>query len=246
VQAGRRGRFGLVVGVDRGASRTALATAGADAVVSDLAEVDPERLAALFRARQEQMAWQVEAEGFDPAREHSVESLFAVGNGYLGMREALPLPSSWGDLFIAGIYDRKDEELAYSELEFLAPERRGNPHVQLVPLPFPLQIAARVEGEQLVFSTKRGRGPEPGWRDLRRRLDLRRAVFEGEALHETAGGRRTRLRTLRCASLADPHVVLQEVVATPENHWGTSRARRLPPEPGEMDRHPPLARPRAH
>ena len=44
VQAGRRGRFGLVVGVDRGASRTALATAGADAVVSDLAEVDPERL----------------------------------------------------------------------------------------------------------------------------------------------------------------------------------------------------------
>jgi beta-phosphoglucomutase-like phosphatase (HAD superfamily) len=39
VAAGRAGDFGGVIGVDRGNNREALETAGADAVVSDLAEV---------------------------------------------------------------------------------------------------------------------------------------------------------------------------------------------------------------
>lgn len=39
VEAGRRGRFALVIGVDRGGNRAALAAAGADVVVVDLAEV---------------------------------------------------------------------------------------------------------------------------------------------------------------------------------------------------------------
>jgi alpha,alpha-trehalase len=39
VRAGRRGGFALVIGVDRGGNREALAAAGADAVVNDLAEV---------------------------------------------------------------------------------------------------------------------------------------------------------------------------------------------------------------
>jgi beta-phosphoglucomutase-like phosphatase (HAD superfamily) len=41
VGAGAAGRFGLVVGVDRGAGRTALMNAGADVVVADLAELVP-------------------------------------------------------------------------------------------------------------------------------------------------------------------------------------------------------------
>jgi beta-phosphoglucomutase-like phosphatase (HAD superfamily) len=39
VQAGRAGGFGLVVGVDRGGARDALAANGADRVVDDLAEL---------------------------------------------------------------------------------------------------------------------------------------------------------------------------------------------------------------
>jgi beta-phosphoglucomutase family hydrolase len=41
VQAGAAGGFGLVVGVDRGAGREALRTAGADLVVADLADLLP-------------------------------------------------------------------------------------------------------------------------------------------------------------------------------------------------------------
>ena len=42
VAAGRAGGFGLVVGVDRGAGRAALAANGADVVVDDLAELVPD------------------------------------------------------------------------------------------------------------------------------------------------------------------------------------------------------------
>ena len=43
VAAGRSGRFGLVIGVDRGAGREALLRAGADLVVSDLSDLTVDR-----------------------------------------------------------------------------------------------------------------------------------------------------------------------------------------------------------
>ena len=102
VQAGRRGSFGLVVGIDRGGNAAALARAGADVVVDDLAALDVDRLEAALRERQQQIAWRIEQEGFDAARELQMESLFAVGNGYLGVRGALdtPPPGSQCDMFI--------------------------------------------------------------------------------------------------------------------------------------------------
>ncbi len=32
------------------------------------------------------LAWRIEQEGFDPAREREMEALFTVGNGCLGVR----------------------------------------------------------------------------------------------------------------------------------------------------------------
>jgi beta-phosphoglucomutase family hydrolase len=214
VQAGRRGGFGLVVGVDRGANAATLQRGGADVVVQDLAELDASRLEAAFRARQEELAWRVEEEGFDRARERQMESLFSIGNGYMGVRGALDTPpaGSQCDLFVAGVYDRKRADLPYSEIEFLAPERRDDPYAELVPLPSPLRLALAVEGEALDFDGAHGR-------ELRRVLDMRSGVLNIEALYETAGGRRTGVHTRRCASLSDPHLLLQEARVTPENHW---------------------------
>lgn len=236
VQAGRRGGFGLVVGVDRGGNAAALARADADLVVQDLAELDVDRLEAAFRARRAEMAWRVEQEGFDRARERQMESLFAVGNGYLGVRGSLdtPPPGSQPDLFIAGIYDRKRPDLPYSEIEFLTPERNDYPYSELVPLPFPFRLKASVEGEPLDFAGPHGR-------ELRRTLDMRAGVLHIEAVYETPDGRRTTIRTRRCASLADPHLLLQEAVADPENHWAPIVFEAALEEP-EMAKHPHLAR----
>ncbi|MDO9219208.1 MAG: beta-phosphoglucomutase family hydrolase, partial [Lacisediminimonas sp.] len=215
VQAGRRGKFGLVVGINRGANAPALLQAGADIVVDDLAGLDVDRLQAAWRQRREDIAWRVEAEGFDRARERQMESLFAVGNGYLGVRGALdcPLPESQCDLFIGGVYDSKRPDLPYSELDFFAPERGADPYAELVPLPFPFRVDISVEGAALDFTNGTGR-------ELRRVLDLRAGVLHIDATYETHEGRRTAVRTRRCACLVDRHLLLQEAVVEPQNHWG--------------------------
>lgn len=214
VQAGRRGDFGLVVGVDRGGNADALRDAGADVVVQDLSELDLDSLEARFHARQEAIAWRVEQDGYDAARERQMESVFAIGNGYLGIRGALdtPVPGSQGDLYIAGVYGRKSADLPYSEMEVMTPDRSSDPYAELVALPFPFALAAAADGTPLDPAGPHGR-------ELRRTLDLRRGVLHIEARFETPGGRRTTMRTRRCASLADAHLLLQEAAVTAENHW---------------------------
>lgn len=49
IEAGRRGGFGWVVGLDRGGNREALAAAGADCVVNDLAEIEERQIDEWFR-----------------------------------------------------------------------------------------------------------------------------------------------------------------------------------------------------
>lgn len=235
VQAGRRGEFGLVVGIDRGGNANALKRAGADLVVPDLAAVGVEELEAAFLQHQDEIAWRIEQEGFDRSRERQMESLFTVGNGYLGVRGALdsPLPASQGDMFIAGIYDRKRADLPYSEIEFLTPDRGADPYAELVPLPFPFRLTISVAGASLDFAGTYGGG-------LRRVLDMRCGVLHSEAVYETPGGRRTTVHTRRCASLADSHLLLQEAIVLPENHWGDVDLGASLDDPELATRHPHL------
>ncbi|MDO9458506.1 MAG: beta-phosphoglucomutase family hydrolase, partial [Alphaproteobacteria bacterium] len=78
VEAGRAGRFGCVIGVDRGGQSLALREAGADVVVTDLAQV---RVAA-----EPPSAWSLVFDGFDPAHEGIREALCTLGNGYFATR----------------------------------------------------------------------------------------------------------------------------------------------------------------
>ncbi|MEW6296294.1 MAG: beta-phosphoglucomutase family hydrolase [Thermodesulfobacteriota bacterium] len=236
VEAGRRGGFGLVVGVDRGGNRDALAAHGADLVVADLAEVSVADLDAGLREKRETItAWQIEQEGFDPAREHEMESIFTVGNGYLGVRGTLdsPLPGSQGDLFIAGVYDRKHPERPYSELEFLTAGRGDYPYSELVSAPFPFRLRLTADGYPLDLAG-------PYWRAYRRVLDLRRGTLHSHGAFETDAGRRTVVRTRRCASLADLHLLLQEVSVCLENYSGTVEVDASLADPDLAANHPHL------
>jgi beta-phosphoglucomutase family hydrolase len=235
VEAGRRGGFGLVVGVDRGGNRDALAAQGADVVVADLEELDIAGLdARLQKKRQTVTAWRVEQEGFDPAREHDMESLFAVGNGYLGVRGSLdvPLPGSQGDLFVAGVYDRKHPERPYSELEFLD-VGRDDPYTELVSAPFPFRLRLAVDGVPLDLSG-------PHWRVHRRVLDLRHGILHGHSVYEAEVDRRVSVRSRRCASLDDLHVLLQEFTVCLENHSGIVELDASLADPDLAANHPHL------
>src|SRR4051794_8092867 len=96
-------------------------------------------------------SWILESREFDPAREREMEALYALGNGYVGTRGSLdlPLPSSQADLYVAGVFARKADDLPYSELQFLAPEGRDLPFVEIVPLPFPFRLSMRFQGASI-------------------------------------------------------------------------------------------------
>jgi alpha,alpha-trehalose phosphorylase len=233
VAAGRAGNFGLVIGVDRGGNRAALERNGADVVVEDLGELDLPALDARFAEAGRRATWRIEQEGFDPGRERGVESIFTLGNGYLGVRGALEaaLPSSEGDLLIAGLYDRKQAGLPYSEREFLDPDRGDYPYSEIVTLPFPFRLALAVDGMPLTLV-------DSGWSSHRRVLDMHRGTLEGETVFEPGSGRCVNLQTRRAASLDDRHLLLQSVVVRLDNHSGSVELDVSTGDP-DLDAHHP-------
>lgn len=235
VQAGRCGEFGLVVGLNRADHAAALESGGADVVVRDLEELPLGRLESAFLKKQNFNAWHVRQKGFERARERQMESLFCIGNGYLGVRGALDTPLAWSqpDLFVAGIYDEKSADLPYSEIEFLAPDRGGNRYAELVPLPFPFRVGIAVGGVTLDQSGRTSF-------ELERLLDMQKGMLHLETRFETADGRKTTVRSRRCASLADSHLLLQEVAAIRENHWCNIAFTPSLLEPDLATKHPHL------
>lgn len=235
VQAARDGGFGLVVGVDRGGNSQALAAAGADLVVTDLEEVDVARLSrALSQRRAGVLAWRIEQEGFDPAREHAMEALFTVANGYLGLRGALdlPMPGSDDDLFVAGIYDRKHPERPYSELEFMDVGRE-DPYAERVSLPGPLRLSLAVDDVALDVPGER-------CRVHRRLLRLQDGLLEAQLLFDVPDGEYLRLTTRRAASLDDAHLLLQEICLETAGPVATLMLDARSADPDLAARHPHL------
>jgi trehalose/maltose hydrolase-like predicted phosphorylase len=152
-------------------------------------------------------------EGFMLAREHEIESLFAIANGYIGNRGSLAegSPLSAPATFAAGVFETEDKP--------------GAVPGYLV-LPDWTEVRAWIEGEPL--SLNRGRILEH-----RRILDMRRGIFFREWIHHNESGRITRIASFRLASLADRHLLVQSVVIAPENYTGEVRleaAIELPPE----------------
>jgi trehalose/maltose hydrolase-like predicted phosphorylase len=140
-------------------------------------------------------AWVLDAEGYDPLREGSLESRFAISNGFLGIRggRATTRGARWivpPRTYVAGLFDAPGPD----------PATPG-----LVPAADWLQVRILLPGGPLVH--------HPG--DVsshRMTLDLRRGALLSEFRQLTApdlGIRR--LRTLRLVSLSERAVGLQLV-----------------------------------
>ncbi|HEV8652877.1 MAG TPA: beta-phosphoglucomutase family hydrolase [Actinomycetes bacterium] len=206
VEAGHRGGFGLVVGVDRVGQAAALAEHGADVVVGDLAELhlddlpDPQALAS--------DAWTLAYEGFDPATEGLREALCTLGNGYFATRGAAPEARADGvhypGTYVAGCYNRLVTEMAGRAVE--------NEDLVNVPNWLPLTFQA-VGGDWF----------EPGAADLpdyRQELDLRRGVLARHLRVRDREGRVTRVTQRRLVHMGDPHLAGLETTFVAENWSG--------------------------
>jgi trehalose/maltose hydrolase-like predicted phosphorylase len=158
-------------------------------------------------------AWQVVQEGFEPSRERNMETLFAVGNGYLCTRGTsdFPVPAAQPDLFVAGIYDSKETVQPYSELEFMTTKRKESLETELAPLPSPFLFHLRINQTRLMISS--------GTLESRTRtLNMKDGIYREDHSFKDELGRRTRVRSMRCASFADPHLLFQEIKILSENY----------------------------
>ncbi|MFC8409868.1 HAD family hydrolase [Arthrobacter sp. NPDC057259] len=200
VRAGRRGGFGLVVGIDRDGHRADLEAAGADIVVEDVSELDIGLVIT--------HPWLLVYEGFDPAHEGHREALTTLGNGYLATRGTAPEqragPIHYPGSYLAGVYNRLTSTV----------EGQRTTDEHMVNIPDWLHLDLRIEDG-------------PWWsegglrlRRERRTLDLKRALLTREADLEDDAGRRLRVVQRRLVSMAEPHLAALETVISAEGWSG--------------------------
>jgi kojibiose phosphorylase len=142
--------------------------------------------------------WHIAELGWDPARQNARESLFTLGNGFMGSRgvlEEIPAGARPGTFF-AGLYDNTGAQVT-----------------ELVNAPNPIFFQVAIGGEKIDVSAM-------DVLDHKRILDLRRATLFRESLFQTTRKKkRVRYQSLRFFSMHNPHVAVMQVAITPLDMW---------------------------
>jgi HAD superfamily hydrolase (TIGR01509 family) len=197
VEAGRAGRFGCVIGVDRSGQSQALREAGADVVVTSLAQVKI--------AVEPPSAWSLVYEGFDPAREGIREALCALGNGYFATRGAVAWAVADGihypGTYLACGYNRLRTDVAGRVVE----------NEDLVNFPNWLALEFRI-GDEDWFDARTVK-----ILSYRQELDLRCGMLLRTISFEDSQGWRATLKERRLVSMNDMHLAALELALTAEN-----------------------------
>jgi len=146
-------------------------------------------------------AWMVVESGFDVAREHEIESLLAIANGYVGVRGSIAEGSevSRPATFLAGAFELSSDVAPVPEL-VIAPDWG--------------RLRFTIEGE--LFSAA-----STTMHQHHRTLDMRRGVLLRQGVATGTGGHTTEIRTLHAASMASRHLLLEFVEIVPKNFSGT-------------------------
>jgi trehalose/maltose hydrolase-like predicted phosphorylase len=153
--------------------------------------------------------WRIKEEGFNLAREHEIESLFAVSNGYVGSRASLAegSPLSNPATFIAGVFDT-------------SASAQGDTIPELAAAPDWMQLSLQAIGSEV-------RLDQGDYLWHHRMIDMRQGIFWREFQYRTGGGGIIGGQACRFASLADRHVLFQRVRLTPEDHFPNMHLRAV-------------------
>jgi trehalose/maltose hydrolase-like predicted phosphorylase len=155
--------------------------------------------------------WLLIEEGFSPAREDEIESLFTTSNGHVGTRGSLAEGSAFSSplTLMNGVFGVP-----------VAPDAIP----ELAPVPDWTHLRIIVAGHALTVE-------DQGSLMHRRALDMRHGILWREWRDCDSAGRITHLHFLRLASLSDRHVLFQSVTITPENYSNRLRLQSRFPHP---------------
>ncbi|MDH3699026.1 MAG: hypothetical protein OEQ81_10195 [Flavobacteriaceae bacterium] len=142
--------------------------------------------------------WLVEENKFDKNKINFYETIFTVGNGYLGTRGSLEEghEAAWPGTYINGVFDHHDSFV-----------------VDMVNAPAWPAVSIWVEGTKLSIHNCE-------LIEYKRKLDIKKGVLHRLTRFKDSEGRITRYESLRYASLSDRHHFEVSGKVTPENYEG--------------------------
>ncbi len=147
--------------------------------------------------------WSVTETGFSPERIHHSETIFTIGNGYMGSRGVFEeaFPGEVRSTFLHGVFD--DVPVFFTEL---------------ANVPDWMELEICLAGERF--------GLDCGTLlSFERHLDLKTATLYRQVRWRSPKGRTTQLTFERFASLEDVHLAGVRVSITPEDYQGTIEIR---------------------
>ncbi|NVO21219.1 MAG: beta-phosphoglucomutase family hydrolase [Bacteroidetes bacterium] len=206
VAAGRKGNFGLVLGIAREENEDELYENGADIVVSDLSEISIDDLDVWFDDDDGEENWDVCYTEYDPSKERTREALLTVGNGYFATRGALEEtksnPVNYPGTYIAGLYNRLITPISGKDIE----------NEDFVNCPNWLPVTFRIEdGEWFDINNTEILSFE-------RTLSLGRGLLVKQMTVRDAAGRETGIVSERFVSMQNPHLAGLRYCVTPLNY----------------------------
>ncbi|NIA57293.1 glycoside hydrolase family 65 protein [Massilia sp. TW-1] len=160
--------------------------------------------------------WRIREDALEPARAFLHETLFTLGNGWIGMRGTPDEGTTGGagqtleGTYLNGFHDT--ESIRYPENAY------GLARVNefMLNVPNAKRVAAVVDGERFALDT----GRVLAWE---RTLDFRTGLLVRTVEWETSTGKRLRIASRRLVALSRKHVAAIEYAVTPLNFSGTVR-----------------------
>ncbi len=135
-------------------------------------------------------SWTLYEAPFNPYKLHHTETIYTVGNGYMGVRATFEegYPGELASTLVHGIFDHKEGELV--------PE--------LVVLPNPLSLVISIDGEDFNMTSGKVLG-------YRHELNMQTATLRRSILWQNSKGRIVALYFERFASIEHQHVLAQKI-----------------------------------
>jgi beta-phosphoglucomutase family hydrolase len=209
VQAGRKGNFGLTLGIAREDNSRELLINGADIVVEDMAELGGIKgIDEWFFRGLDEDSWSVTYHDYDTVKERSREALLAVGNGYFGTRGAMEEAGqgevNYPGTYLAGLYNRRISKVGDREIE----------NEDFVNASNWLAVSFKIDDDEFM---------DPNGAkilSIHRRLSFRDGLLSRDMLVEDEKGRQTRILSKRIGSMHDPHIAALQYQVIPLNYSG--------------------------
>lgn len=144
--------------------------------------------------------WCLEESRYEPARAEQMASVFALANGFIGLRGGMdelcgmPQGGSTNELFLNGIYG--SEPIRYAETAYGYAKNRQ----VMLGLANPLALRISVDGENLNCL-----GPKPP--ESKRTLDMRKGILARTSVWRLADGTEVKLTAERFVSVANRQLI---------------------------------------